>query len=221
MNIMLLNNPIVRWIKWYYQTTKLIKLNSSLKIGYMSIIKNVSFGHSVTIHENCRIRNSKIDDFSYISNNVNMSNVVIGKFCSIAQNCQIGLGNHPSKEFVSTHPIFFSIKCQAQSTFVSKNFFKETKDIVIGNDVWIGANVIIMDGVNIGNGAILAAGSVVTKDVPSYAIYAGVPAKILRYRFSNTEIDFLENFQWWNKSQEYLKYNVMKFHNIKNFIKDI
>jgi acetyltransferase-like isoleucine patch superfamily enzyme len=128
------------------------------------------------------------------------------------------LGIHPSRDFVSTHPIFFSTKKQVGITFADKDYFQEEKGIKIGNDVWIGANVIILDGVTIGDGAIIGAGAVVTKDVPPYSIYGGVPAKLIRYRFEQKTIDFLVKFKWWNKDEEWLKTNFQDFHNIDTFL---
>jgi acetyltransferase-like isoleucine patch superfamily enzyme len=121
---------------------------------------------------------------------------------------------------VSTHPIFYSTKAQAGITFADRDYFEERKPIKIGNDVFIGANVIVLDGVTIGDGAIIAAGAVVTKNVPPYSIYGGVPAKLIRYRFEQETIDFLVNFQWWNKDREWLKNNFKYFHNIKEFFEE-
>ena len=89
------------------------------------------------------------------------------------------------------------------------------KPIHIGNDVWIGARSIIMDGVSIGDGAIVAAGSVVTKDVPPYAVVGGSPAKIIKYKFSQDIIDRLEEIQWWNLPDEEITKVVDLFH-VKN-----
>ncbi len=85
----------------------------------------------------------------------------------------------------------------------------------IGNDVWIGANVLILDGVTIGNGAIIAAGAVVTKDVPPYAVVGGVPAKIIKYRFNKEEIDFLEQLKWWEKDEKWLTEYGKYFNNVE------
>lgn len=129
------------------------------------------------------------------------------------------MGIHPSNTFVSTHPVFFSNSKQIDLSFVNKNYFTEILPIEIGNDVWIGANVIILDGVKIGNGAILGAGSVVIRDVPDYAIVGGVPAKVIKYRFDKNQIKFLLQDKWWEKDIKYLCKNFKYFHNIENYIR--
>ena len=87
----------------------------------------------------------------------------------------------------------------------------------IGHDVWIGADVKIMDGVSIGNGAVVAAGAVVTKDVPPYARVGGVPAKIIKYRFTPDQIEFLQQFKWWNMPEDWIRENWQMFEDIEKF----
>jgi serine acetyltransferase len=89
----------------------------------------------------------------------------------------------------------------------------------VGNDVWIGSGAIILDGISIGDGAIIGAGSVVTKDVPDYAIVAGTPAKVLKFRFTEKEILFLKNYKWWDKDINWIKENWKYFLDIGEFIK--
>jgi tetrahydrodipicolinate N-succinyltransferase len=89
---------------------------------------------------------------------------------------------------------------------------RSNEPIVIGIDVWIGANVIILPGVNIGDGAVLAAGAVVTRSVAPYAIVGGVPAKIIKYRFAKQEIEQLEEIEWWNWSMEEIEENIELFY---------
>ena len=115
---------------------------------------------------------------------------------------------------MSSHPIFYSIACQSQITFADKSYFKENSHTNIGNDVWIGTRSIINDGITIGDGAIIAAGSVVTKDVAPYAVVGGVPAKIIRYRFNDEDIEFLKKISWWNNDINWIKINFDSFHHI-------
>lgn len=120
----------------------------------------------------------------------------IGAFCSIADNVSVGTTHHPT-EFLSSHPFcyFEPVKITENSKQVK---FEYRSPVHIGNDVWIGKSVIIMDGITIGDGAIIGSNAVVTKDVPPYAIVAGVPAKIIRYRFSQDMIKQLLKLKWWN-----------------------
>jgi len=216
----LLLNPITLWLRWLLKKIvyKINYTNRHLKIEYLVEIKNSSFGKYNTLQKYARLRDAKLDDYSYVSRNTQVYNATIGKFCCIGPNVLIGLGAHPTKDYVSSHPLFYSTIGQAGGlSIVDKNLFDEFPHTTIGNDVWIGANAIIKYGIKIGNGAIIGSGAVVTKDVEPYSIVAGVPAKVLKYRFSQEQIDFLENFQWWNKDLDWLKNNKEYFQNIEKF----
>lgn len=217
----LLKNPLTVWFTRLLRS-KILEFKHRgrmLKIGYLSNVQNCTFGRYNTLYDNILLSESHLGDFTYIANGTQISKTSIGKFCSIGPNCKIGLGKHPSDVFVSTHPIFFSTFKQAQITFSEKDYFEEFENIIIGNDVWVGANAIIIDGVKINDGAIIAAGSVVTKDVPPYAIVGGVPAKIIRFRFDQIQIEKLIESQWWNCDIDYLKQHFKIFHNIDDFEK--
>lgn len=218
----LLKNPISYWIRWIINKFIFLIRNNRkyVKIDYMSYVTNSTMEEYTTIYQNVRVHNSKIDSFSYIANDTTIIGVNIGKFCSIGPNCKIGLGIHPTKDFISTHPIFYSLQSHLKIVFSDKNYINEFNEVNIGNDVWIGTNVIIKDGINIGNGSIIGAGSIVTKDIPDYAIYAGNPAKLIRYRFEKDEIDKLLKIKWWDNDLIFLKRNFNKFHNIK-FLDDL
>ena len=124
--------------------------------------------------------------------------VTIGRYCSFASNVHYFGANHPVN-YVSTSPYFY------EKAFGFEVADVERKDLYIANDVWIGYGATILSGCNhIGNGAVIAAGAVVTHDVPPYAIVAGVPARVLRYRFDENTIILLEKSKWWEKSPDEL-----------------
>lgn len=198
-------------LEWKYSKQK-------LNIAYNSTASNCSFGMYNTLYQNVSLNNVTLGDFSYLASGCIFANCTIGKFCSIGPDVHAGLGIHPTRNFVSTHPLFFSTQKQTQISFADKEYFNEHAQITIGNDVWIGARAIIIDGVTISDGAIIAAGAVVTKDVPPYAIVGGVPAKLIRYRFTDDQIQKLLEIQWWNKEYQWLRKHFKKFHNIENFL---
>ena len=104
--------------------------------------------------------------------------------------------------------MFFSTRKQSVTTFTPIDRFDELKEpVTIGNDCWIGPHSLIVGGITIGDGAVVMAGAVVTKDVPPYAVVGGVPARIVKYRYDEATIDFLLKTQWWNKPIDWLKDN--------------
>ena len=175
------------------------------------------------IHKKCNLVNSQIGRGSYVGENSSLPLTKIGRYCSIAQNVKVLPYTHPSSVYVSTYPAFFSVSKQGGFTFTEHQKFDETlylndmKTICveIGNDVWIGEDVKILGGIKIGDGAIVATGAVVTKDIEPYCIVGGVPAKCLKKRFNNEEIEFLLHFKWWDRSHKWFKENVDLFCNIK------
>lgn len=157
------------------------------------------------------LRRCTIGDYSYVGYNTNVYNAEIGKFCSISKDVCIGLPSHPTR-FMSTSPIFVNIINGTGYTWSDRDLFDSVPErVIVGNDVWIGMKATIMGGVKVGNGAIIAAHSVVTKDVPAYAIVAGVPAKVIKYRFEPEIIEMIEKTQWWTLPDEELKQKIKAF----------
>lgn len=159
--------------------------------------------------------------------NTQLANVKIGRFCSIASNMDIVSGTHPTERFVSTHPAFFSIHQKDNVSFVNKQKFVESQTtstgyaVQIGNDVWIGKNVTIKAGVTIGDGAIIGANALVLKDVEPYSINVGVPARVIKHRFSPEQISFLLDFKWWDKDISWIRRNADMFDDVERFIENL
>lgn len=134
--------------------------------------------------------------------------VRFGKYCALGKSISIITENHDTN-FASIQGNFYQKNFEEHhpGDLVKNNKEKIKGDTIIGNDVWIGDSVIILSGVKIGDGACIAAGSVVTKNVDSYAIVGGVPAKLIKYRFSEDVRSLLSELQWWNWSKEKIQKN--------------
>lgn len=163
---------------------------------------------------------------SYINSN-SFIHGKVGRFCSIASNVKVIEGMHPYKApYVSTSPCFFSLLRQNGLTFVSSQKFEEFRyaeknyPVVIGSDCWIGYGASLIAGITIGDGAVILANATVTKDVPAYAIVAGVPAKIISYRYDGHIIDKLLQLQWWNRDLKWIKEKSKYFIDIDSFLQE-
>lgn len=140
----------------------------------------------------------------------------IGSFTSIANGVVLGGARHPI-EWVSTSPVFYAGRDSVKAKFAEHNLIPHP-GLSIGHDVWIGRSAIVLAGVVVGNGSVIGAGSVVTKDVPPYAIVAGNPARLIRYRFEVSVIQQLQSLEWWNFSNERLKRLGIHFNDVRNFL---
>lgn len=190
-----------------------------------NIGENVVLGGRNLIAAGVVLENSSLGYGSYIGDNSILFGCKIGRYCSIAQKVERICGTHPT-DYVSTHPAFYSSKHPCGFSYVSTTKFNEYKyaeekyGVVIGNDVWLGTGSKLMDGIRIGDGAIVAAGALVTKDVPPYAIVGGVPAKIIRYRFSDDQIRRLLEIKWWERDAEWIRTHADQFEDIDMFLKN-
>lgn len=201
---------------WNRKKNIIIKKKTSIKKTFLDD-KNL-FGN------NNEIKNSQIGFGTYLGSNMKITNWKIGKYCSIASNLKIICGSHPVGKNISTHPAFY-FKHNKELNELDLSYIKENKyndsvkidnkwDIIIENDVWIGSDVKFLQGIRIGDGAVIGAGALVTKDVAPYAIVGGVPAKLIRKRFSDEDIEFLLELKWWDKGEEWIKENAEYFEDI-------
>ncbi len=204
------------------------KFKYKIIVGSGSYISKSKFEKNCSVGDNCTVTNSVVGKYSYITEGARISHAKIGKFCSIGPNLRVGMASHPIKKFVSTSPMFHSKNTNLNFSFVKKNEIsthkyidkKKLYFIEIENDVWIGANVTIMDGVKIGNGAVIGANSLVTKNIQPYAVAVGMPAKIIDYRFNKSQIRKLLNLEWWNRDDEWLIQKVDLLKDINKFLKN-
>ena len=150
----------------------------------------------------------------------------VGKYVSIGSMVNVVKGSHPTKGFVSTHSAFYSTQNRVDLSYCKEPCFCEFQyadpeskaPVLIGNDVWIGFGATLLEGVTVGHGAIIAAGAVVTKDVPPYTVVGGIPAKEIRKRFPQETVEKLLDFCWWDKDPQWLAQHSESFRNSEEFV---
>ncbi len=165
-----------------------VPLNSGHKNNAQQMIK-------LQVPANCHV-----GKYTYCANQPNIASpdTRLGSFCSLGLNISLGHGIHPINYLSSSPYLYFDILGFKDEKMVSHNEYWDLEHVEIGNDVWMGDGVFVKNGVKIGHGAVIGAHSVVTKDVPPYAIVAGVPARIIRYRFDEQIIQELLSLKWWD-----------------------
>jgi acetyltransferase-like isoleucine patch superfamily enzyme len=180
--------------------------------------RDVAFRRDVSMEEHslisggCIIMTRAIGSFTYIGRKCEVySTHSIGRYCSLGQEILIGLGPHPT-DWLSTSTFFYRKSMWAGAPMIDEfyashevDFKAVTRPVVIGNDVWIGSRAVVMAGVHIGHGAVVASGAVVTKDVEPYSIVAGVPAKPIRKRFDDATVGRLLASEWWRVRPDLIK----------------
>jgi len=168
-----------------------------------------SVDRKAKVNRSAKIFRSTIGRYSYVGKRSSLVNAEVGAFCSIASDVCVGMGTHDLAK-LSTSPLFTEKYNGTGYSWVEQTPFPFEK-VIVGNDVWIGERAMIMGGKTVGDGAVIGAGAVVTKDVPPYAIVGGVPAKVIRYRFPEEIIDRLEASKWWNLPDDKLKKHIALF----------
>lgn len=198
-----------------YYYSKFVK-----KILRGKCVRNSQIDSTAVVNSGSSVVNSTMGAYSYCSYDCNIINARIGKFCSLANEISIGGDEHPM-EWLSTSPVFQDVKHSGPAKKFARHALPVAKETVIGNDVWIGDRAIVKQGVTVGDGAVIGAGAIVTKDVPPYAVVAGVPAKVLKYRFEEGTIHDLLEIKWWDMSETELSKYADSVMNIKQFLNQL
>lgn len=188
-------------IKTYYLARILRKL-------HIPSFNHCEIDRTAKVASGAALTKVKMGRYSYVGSYTHITDTGIGSFCSIGGNCGIGGGMHPL-DHASTSPVFLQGR-----NILGKNFaniqYQPSEKVIIGNDVWIGECAYIMPGITIGDGAVIGAHAVVTRDVEPYTVVAGVPAREIRKRFDEETIKELTALKWWDWSDEMLtKYGAL------------
>lgn len=204
--------PIYHYIKGIFKNL------FNPRVSLLSIISsNTKVDKSALIFRGVKAKNSVIGAHTYVAANTDVENAEIGRFCSIADHCRIGMSSH-SLNYISTSPVFTQKINALQECWIKEDVFEhksKEERVYLGNDIWVGSHVLINGGVHVGDGACIAAGAIVVKDVPPYAIVGGVPAKVIRYRFSHEVVEELLRLKWWDMDEAFLKQHIEFFQTDK------
>jgi phosphonate metabolism protein (transferase hexapeptide repeat family) len=192
------------------------KLTEQPLIDPSAQVKASTLGRYTEVGARTRVLQSELGDYSYIVNDGDMAYTAVGKFCSIAAMTRINPGNHPMWRASQAH---FTYRASAyfDGEADEDGFFdwRRSHRVILGNDVWIGHGAVILPGRRIGDGAVVAAGAIVTKDVPAYTIVAGNPARVIKPRFPEAIARRLSTLAWWNWSHDQLHHALSDFRTLQ------
>jgi len=209
---------MLRFLKGAFKS--LILRANGVRISPLAFVSSeCQFEGAACIDRFCNLQQTRMGRYSYVGYGSTLFGADIGRFCSIASNVKIGLGLHPLDQ-VSTSPVFYSSSNVFRRKWVERtSTAAEWLEVSIGHDVWIGTNALIMGGVRIGHGAVIAAGAVVTRDVQPFAVVGGVPAKLIRMRFPEEMVHALLASAWWEDDEGTLKQEARFFQDPTTFLK--
>ncbi len=223
-------DELYRRINFFLKRGRLKRKNNCIIHKKANVdLRNCIFEGDNYVDEHVLMRNCNIGKRSYVSAGSRLYQTRIGRYTCVAPNVSIVNGRHPTKEYVSVSPVFYSTSNSIGVSFCDSNRFEEIRYtdkvnntlVDIGNDVWICDGVRILDGVTIADGTIVAAGAVVVRDTEPYSIVGGVPARLIRYRFDEEQIQKLMKIKWWDQSDEWIERNAEFYDNVDVFLKNI
>jgi phosphonate metabolism protein (transferase hexapeptide repeat family) len=195
------------------------RLGLAPSIAPSASVRDCRFGRFTQVGEQVHMANCLLDDYTYVQPYCDLMSTDIGKFANIASMVRINPGFHPM-EYPTLHhfsyrPTMYGMADEDDAAFFE---WRSRQRVVIGHDTWIGHGAVIMPGVRIGNGAVVGSNSVVTKDVPPYAIVGGVAAKVIRQRFPRAIAQALEATAWWDWDHDTLTERLPEFKDLRGFL---
>lgn len=186
------------------------------KISVFAIIEKSTIHSTSAVCSGCRIYFSSIGRYSYVGFNSKITHTRVGSFCSIAENVIVNPGDHPLN-LASTSPVFYSKKNALRKCF-NQTDFEEFDKTIIGNDVLIGTHAFIKGGITIGDGSVIGAYAIVTKDIEPYSIVVGNPGKVIRKRFDDMTITKLLKSKWWEFDDNTLFKKAANINHVEKFL---
>jgi phosphonate metabolism protein (transferase hexapeptide repeat family) len=180
-----------------------------------AVVRETTLGRWTSVGARTRIMESALGDYSYAMEDCDIIYTQMGKFCSVASHVRINPGNHPLWR-AALHHFTYRSAAYGLTQDDDERFFqwRRVHRVVLGHDVWIGHGAVVLPGVRIGTGAAVGAGSVLTKDVPAFTVVAGVPARVIRRRFSPDVEASLMRIRWWDWSHKELAAAVEDFRSL-------
>lgn len=236
----MLKRYLLQMGSWLYRHTvfqiRKIRVQKKTKSVFVqdTYFRNTVFEGRNFLDKGAYVANSYVGYGTNINRYSRISETKIGRYSSIAPHVETVIGQHPVKErLVSTHAAFYSARDTLGYTYCNETVFEEQRypkeqsgavaekavyQVVIGNDVWIASDVRILAGVTIGDGAVIGACSLVTRDVEPYGIYVGVPAKKIGSRFESGIVEELEKIKWWEHDEAWLREHAAEFDDVDKFV---
>ena len=190
------------------------RLGETPSIHRTASARACTFGAWCEVGARTKLAESSFGDFAYVMNDCDVIYAELGRFCSIAAGVRLNPGNHPLDRVALNHFTYRSSAYGMGDDDAAFFDWRRRHRVVLGHDVWIGHGAVVLPGVTVGTGAAIGAGSVVTKDVPPFAVAVGVPARVHRLRFPEPVIEALHRIAWWGWPHDRLREAMLDFRHL-------
>ena len=204
---------MINWFRARIRDRRNAARYPDVRLGARTSVHESALDPQVALGDDTMVLRATVGRYSYLGPRCIVADTDIGQFCSIAADVAIGSGGHPLERNVAIHPMFY-LNRPPHWDLVSEDRYQEFRKTSIGNDVWIGTKAVIRDGIKVGHGAVIGAGAIVTKDLEPYGIYAGSPARLIRYRFDEATRKRLLALSWWDRDMTWIRSHAAAFSDV-------